>query len=289
MRLRSLLFVPGDRPDRMAKALSLEADALILDLEDAVTPARKDEARTAIAEVLAAPRDHGVTLLVRINQLDSPFIAADLALVMRARPDALVLPKAEGEASIAVLDALAGDLPPILPIATETAKSVFALGSYAQVHSRLCGLTWGAEDLPAAIGATTSRDEANKLLPPYEMIRSLTLFAAHAADVPAIETVYPKISDNAGLAIYAAEAARDGFTGMMAIHPSQVPVINTAFTPTPTQIEHAHKILAAFAAQPTAGALQLDGKMIDAPHLKQAQSLLARLDRRPARANDAGA
>jgi citrate lyase subunit beta/citryl-CoA lyase len=192
-----------------------------------------------------------------------------------------MLPKAEGAASIRALVSRLDDCPPILPIATETAAAMFALGSYGEVSERLMGLSWGAEDLPAAIGAAASRDEAGNLLPPYEMARSLSLFAAHAAGVPAIDTVYPDFRNTERLTAGtpAACAARDGFTGMMAIHPSQIAVINAAFTPTAEQIAHAEAVVAAFEANPGAGALQLEGKMIDAPHLKQARALLQRAPR----------
>lgn len=274
MKLRSLLFVPGDRPERIEKALGLGADALIIDLEDAVSFAKKAEARVATGELLDRPRDHGVTLFVRINPLDSDHVEQDLALVRAHRPDGLVLPKAEGARSIAALLDTFPDAPPILPIATETPAAIFTLGSYGEVSSRLTGVTWGAEDLPAAIGAATSRDAEGRLLPPYEMARALTLFAAHAAGVAAIETVFPDFRNNEGLAAYAGAAARDGFTGMMAIHPAQIAVINAAFTPTEAQIAHARAVVAAFEANPGAGALQLEGKMIDAPHLKQAKHIL---------------
>lgn len=273
-RLRSLLFVPGDRPDRMAKAEALDADALILDLEDSVTLAAKPAARAAIAAFLAEPRHQ--LLFVRINPLDSGLAADDLAAVLGARPDGIVLPKAEGGASLAALDAhLAGDML-ILPIATETPAAVFAMGSYAGVSERLCGLTWGAEDLPAAIGASTSREADGSYTAPYQLARSLTLFGAHAAGVAAIETVYPDFRDLDGLAAYAARGRRDGFTGMMAIHPSQVPVINAAFSPSADDIARAQAIVDLFAANPGAGALNMDGRMIDAPHLKAALALLAR-------------
>ena len=273
-RLRSLLFVPGDRPDRMAKAAALDADALILDLEDSVTLAAKPAARAAIAAFLAEPRHQ--LLFVRINPLDSGLAADDLTAVLGARPDGIVLPKAEGGASLAALDAhLAGDML-ILPIATETPAAVFAMGSYGGVSERLCGLTWGAEDLPAAIGASTSRESDGTYTAPYQLARSLTLFGAHAAGVAAIETVYPDFRDLDGLATYAARGRRDGFTGMMAIHPSQVPVINAAFSPSAGEIARAQAIVDLFAANPGAGALSMDGRMIDAPHLKAALALLAR-------------
>lgn len=277
MRLRSLLFVPGDRPDRMAKALASGADALILDLEDAVAASAKAQAREEIARFVAGP-GRGHALFVRINPLDSGLAEADLAAVLPAKPGGIVLPKAEGHAGIVALDALlarhgaAGT--PILPIATETPAAVFTLGSYAQSAGRLAGLTWGAEDLPAAIGATASREADGRYTAPYEVARALLLFGAHAAGVPAIETVFPAFRDSEGLAAYAARGRRDGFSGMMAIHPAQVPIINAAFTPTDAEIAHARAVVAAFEAAPGAGALNLDGKMIDAPHLKQARRVL---------------
>jgi citrate lyase subunit beta/citryl-CoA lyase len=276
MRLRSLLFVPGDRPERMGKALGLGADALILDWEDSVTPEARPAARRAVTTLLCTVRCK-TKVFIRVNPIDSPDHEADLRAAAEAKPDGIVFPKAEGPASV---EALAnrmehhGLIAPILPIASETPAAVFELGRYSKVKHRLCGLTWGAEDLPAAIGAATSRDEGGRYTSPYEMVRALTLFGAHSAGVPAIETVYPAFRDLDGLAAYAARGRRDGFTGMMAIHPAQVPVINAAFTPSNAEIEHAHAVVAAFAADPTAGALQLNGAMIDAPHLKQAVNLL---------------
>jgi citrate lyase subunit beta/citryl-CoA lyase len=270
--LRSLLFVPGDRPERMAKAAGCGADALILDLEDSVAPSAKPAARDAVAAFLAQRRT--LPLLVRVNPLDSGLVDADLAAILAHAPDGLVLPKAEGAASV---EALAAKAPlPILPVATETPAAVFLLGGYGAVSRHLLGLTWGAEDLPAAIGAATSREADGDYTAPYEMVRSLALFGAHAAGVAAIETVYPDFRDLDGLGRYAARGRRDGFTGMMAIHPAQVPVINAAFTPSDAEIAHARKVVALFAANPGAGALQLDGRMVDAPHLKQANALLAR-------------
>jgi citrate lyase subunit beta/citryl-CoA lyase len=213
---------------------------------------------------------------VRINPLDSGLAEDDLAAVLPVRPDGIVLPKAEGAASLRALDARLDGAVAILPIATETPAAIFALGSYGGVTDRLAGLTWGAEDLPAAIGAATAREADGSFTPPYQLARSLLLFGAHAAGVPAIETVYPDFRDLAGLAAYAACGRRDGFSGMMAIHPAQVPVINRAFTPSSEEVDHARRVVAAFAAAPGAGALSLDGRMIDAPHLKAARALLAR-------------
>jgi len=276
VNLRSFLFVPGDRPERMEKALGLGADALILDLEDSVAPAAKAEARRHVAAFLAAHPE--AKLWVRVNPLDGEENEKDLDAILAGRPDGIVLPKAEGGASV---DALVRRLTErgnataqVMAIATETPAAIFGLGSYAGAK-RLAALTWGAEDLPAAIGAATSREADGRFTPPYEIARSLTLFGAAAAGVAPIETVYPDFRDLDGLAAYAARARRDGFTGMMAIHPAQVPVINAAFTPGEAEIAHAEAVVAAFEANPGAGALSLDGKMIDRPHLIQARRILA--------------
>ncbi|HYN45129.1 MAG TPA: CoA ester lyase [Allosphingosinicella sp.] len=276
MKARSLLFVPGDRPDRMEKALGAGADALILDLEDAVLPSAKADARRVVAQFL---KDNSLAKLwVRVNPLDSPENEKDLAAILAAHPDGIVLPKAEGGASVAELGrrlAERGNVTAsILAIATETPAAMFALGSYSGAK-RLAGLTWGAEDLPAAVGAATAREEDGRFTPPYELARSLCLFGAAAAGVAPIETVYPAFKDLEGLAAFAARARRDGFTGMMAIHPGQVSVINAAFTPSEAEIAHAEAVVAAFEANPEAGALSLDGRMIDRPHLIQAQRLLS--------------
>lgn len=277
--MRSLLFVPADRPERFSKAAAAGADALILDLEDSVVADRKPFGREEVVAYLRSARPQP-KLFVRVNPQGSPYIAADLAALRGIRPDGIVMPKAEGAASIMAMAELleTNDIKvPILPIATETPRAMFQLGSYADVATSLAGLTWGAEDLPAAMGATTSRETDGRYTPPYELARSLTLFAAHAANVDAIETVYPDFKDLAGLSTYVARAARDGFTGMMAIHPSQVAIINAGFTPSDGAIAHAQEIIDSFAAHPDAGALQINGRMVDAPHLKQALKLLARV------------
>ncbi|WP_085808875.1 CoA ester lyase [Sphingomonas sp. TZW2008] len=279
MRLRSLLFVPGDRPERFPKAVATGADALILDLEDSVVPDRKPEARAAVRDWIAAPREEdGPAVFVRINPIDSDEAAADLDALAGLALDGIVLPKAEGAESVAMLiDRLPGDYL-VLPVASETPAAVFRLGTFAEVAGRLAGVTWGAEDLPAAIGAMTAREDDGSYTDPYRVVRALTLFGAHAAAVPAIETVFPDFRNLEGLAGYAARGRRDGFTGMMAIHPTQVAVINEAFTPSDAEIAHARAVVAAFDANPGAGALQLDGRMIDAPHLKSARRLLALID-----------
>lgn len=274
--LRSLLFVPADRPERFAKAQATGVDAVILDLEDSVVPDRKAAAREAIAAFLRGGDTKTSTVLVRINPLDSAFVDDDIAALADLAPDGIVLPKAESADDVRRLAARLAL--PILPIATETPAAIFGLGGYAQVAGQLLGLTWGAEDLPAAIGASTAREDDGSYTAPYQLARSLTLFGAHAAGVAAIETVYPDFRDLDGLRAYAARGYRDGFSGMMAIHPSQVPVINDAFTPTERQVAHARAVVAAFAAAPGKGALQLNGRMIDAPHLKAARQLLARMD-----------
>ena len=278
MKLRSLLFVPGDRPDRMVKALMSGADALILDLEDSVAPAAKAEARRAVAGFLDA--NSQARLWVRVNPLDGADIDRDLDAVLPAHPDGIVLPKAEGGASVGELaqrlTARGNATAMIIAIATETPASMFALGSYGGAK-RLAGLTWGAEDLPAAIGAAASREEDGRFTPPYELARSLCLFGAAAAGVAPIETVYPAFRDLDGLAAYAARARRDGFTGMMAIHPDQIAAINAAFTPSEAEIAYARAVVAAFEERPDAGALSLDGRMIDRPHLIQAQRILSGL------------
>lgn len=281
MMLRSLLFVPGDRPERMHKALNSGADALILDLEDSVSLAHKTEARGHVAAFLEL-KARRIPLFVRINPLSAGFVDQDLSVLSRSKPDALVLPKAEGATTIIELtrsaERVGAGSVPILPIATETPAALFHLASYAGVAKQLIGLTWGAEDLPAAIGAATSREPSGQYTAPYEVVRALALFAAHAAAVCAIETVYPAFRNLEGLAAYATRGARDGFTGMMAIHPSQVAIINTAFTPAPAAVDRARAVVAAFRAQPGAGVISLDGVMLDSPHLKQAMRILAQSD-----------
>jgi citrate lyase subunit beta/citryl-CoA lyase len=289
VKLRSLLFVPGDRPDQMQKAAASGADALILDLEDAVATERKGEARVHVATFLRRePRS--IPLFVRINPLNSGSSDQDLAALALGNPDGVVLPKAEGTESVMELGrrmaALRMAARGILPIATETAAAVFKLGEYAAVADHLVGLTWGAEDLSAAVGAASARLPDGRFTSPYEMVRALTLFAAHAAAVQAIETVYPAFRDQAGLSEYARRGARDGFTGMLAIHPAQVAIINAAFTPDPELVARARRIVEEFKRHPGAGVLNLDGEMLDAPHLKQAQRILAQIDERASTADE---
>jgi citrate lyase subunit beta/citryl-CoA lyase len=286
--MRSLLFVPADSPPKLAKALSCGADALILDLEDSVASARKEAARAGAAAFLAqtALQQKRPRLIVRINGLGSGLTDADLDAVVPSRPDAIMLPKAEGGASVIHVDAklcarealsgLAERTIAIVPIATETARSLFAAGTYRDASPRLLALTWGAEDLATDLGAEANRDGHGQLLDAYRLARTLCIAAAAAAGVPAIDTVYVDFRNDAGLRRECEDARRDGFTGKMAIHPGQVATINDVFTPGPDAIARAQAIIAAFAAAPGAGVVGIDGVMFDRPHLTKAERLLAR-------------
>ncbi len=291
--MQTLLFVPADSARKLEKALRSGADALLIDLEDSITPANKATARQMARDfVVAHGGQPGVPrLIVRINAADSDLMDADLDAVICEGLSALMLPKCCGgrdvqqlSARIALREAL-GNFPPgsfgILPIITETAASLFAMGTFARSSRRLIGLTWGAEDLAADLGAKTNRDAEGRWIGPYEMARSLTLLAARASGVAAIDTVYPDMADAAGFAKACFEAARDGFDGKMAIHPSQVAVIKAAFMPSPEELAHARAIIAGVEAAGGSGVIALDGKMIDEPHLKQARRVLARAGKYP--------
>lgn len=286
--MRSLLFVPADSPKKFAKGMTSGADALIIDLEDSVAPANKVQARqTALAflkEAAAAPsRPY---LVVRINGFGSGLTDADLDAIAPGRPDAIMLPKAEGGASVVHADAkltvreAQNGLPDghvkIIPIATETAASLFVAGTYAGSSARLAALTWGAEDLSADLGAETNRDADGHYLDPYRLARTLCIAGAAAARVPAIDTVYIDFRDNAGFRSDCAMARRDGFTARMAIHPAQIPIINEVFTPSAEAVAQAQIIIDAFAANPGAGTLAIDGVMADQPHLLRAKRVLER-------------
>jgi len=279
---RSLLFAPGDSPRKLEKAGLSAADLVIIDLEDAVAESAKPEARKAVASHLKTTHRRQPHW-VRINPLDTPHTLPDLAAVVPARPDGVVLPKAtraDAERLNDYLSALetAAGLPlggiPVLVLATETAAGVFDVGNYAGCP-RLAALSWGAEDSATALGATSNRDDNGDYDFPYQMFRALCLTGAAAASVSAIETIHGDFRDSAGLEKMARRARRAGFRGMLAIHPDQVPVINAAFTPSPDEIAYAEKVLAAFDANPGAGTVGLDGAMLDMPHLKRAQALLA--------------
>lgn len=279
---RSFLFVPADSERKLEKAPDAGADALILDLEDSVAAEGKTTARKLAAAFLRAA--DVAEIWVRINALDSPDAMPDLEAVLPSAPFGIVLPKPAGAGDAdrlsAILDGLeshhgieAGQTR-ILPIVTEQPAALFRLQEYAAATRRLAGLTWGAEDLSAAVGAARNKDQDGRWLPPYELARSLCLFASAAAELPAFDTVYTDFDDLEGLASYAADARRDGFAGMLAIHPSQVAAINSAFSPAEDELRRAQKIVDLFAANPDAGALGLDGKMIDRPHLIQAKKIL---------------
>lgn len=284
---RSWLFAPGDAPAKMLKACGTGVDAVILDLEDSVALSKKAEARGLTAEFLAAeaegPRP---ALWARVNPLNTEWTFEDLEAVVGPGLAGIVLPKANSVGDVLTvagrLERLERDRGleagaiPILPLVTETPQALFTVGGYGAARERLAGLTWGAEDLSAAVGALSARDEQGLLTAPYQLARSLCLFGASAAGVPAVETVYPAFRDLEGLAAYAARGRRDGFVGMMAIHPAQVEVINRAFSPTEQEIEQAQRIVDLFAANPGAGTLGLDGQMLDKPHLVQAERTLQR-------------
>jgi citrate lyase subunit beta/citryl-CoA lyase len=285
---RSLLFVPADSEKKLAKGLSSGADALILDLEDSVSPERKPVAREMAAAFLEKNRGgNGPALWVRINPLPQGGLD-DLVAIVRACPAGLIVPKAEGPSDLVglglMLDALEArdgvEAPiPLIPIATETPKAVLLLPAYAEVAvPRLAAITWGAEDLAAALGARSNRGPDGSLDLTYRLARSSCLIAAKAAGVAAIDTVWTDFSDAAGFAADCAAAAREGFSGRMAIHPNQVAIINAAFTPSAEEIAHAREVVAAFAAAPGAGVVNLGGRMVDVPHLKQARALLAQAE-----------
>jgi len=284
--LRSLLFVPGDSEKKLLRSESVSADALILDLEDSVAPENKVKARALVCEYLAAhATERSRQIWVRINPIDQAEAGADLGAVIRARPDGIVQPKTRSPDDVILLGQRIGtyemehDFPHgstrILPVATETPEALFSMGDYVRCDRRLAGLTWGAEDLSAAVAALDNKDSDGNWTHPYQLARSLCLFAAHAADVEAIDTLYANFRDSEGLLASCKEARRDGFSGKLAIHPDQVDVINGAFTPDAEEVARARRIVDLFDANPGAGTLALDGAMLDIPHLKQARKILA--------------
>ena len=287
MAMRSWLFVPGDSQVKLDKVAGIGADVVIVDLEDAVAPPAKPTARLLARGFLQVHLER-FSRWVRINPLDSPLWREDLTAVMPGRPDGIVVPKASGPEQ---LQALAAELHQheqrqgvqpgstrIMPLVSETPAAALGIASYAGApQPRLAGLTWGAEDLSAAIGASRKRDARGYWADTFRYVRAQVLLTAHARGVLAIDTLHADFRDLEGLHTIASDAYADGFAGMLAIHPGQVPVINAAFTPGEEEIAHARAIVAAFSANPGAGALQLDGKMIDQPHLEQARRLLERL------------
>jgi citrate lyase subunit beta/citryl-CoA lyase len=288
--LRSALFVPGDSTAKLAKALSAEADALILDLEDSVAAERKEAARATALAFLedARKRQPRPLLMVRVNALATGLTDADLDAIVAGSPDAIMLPKAEGGAAVAHLDAkltareAIHGLPDgeirIVALATETASALFVAGTYGGASARLMGLSWGAEDLSADLGAETNRDTEGRFTEPFRFARNLCLAAAAAAKIQAIDTVFVDFRDTAGLKREAEEARRDGFTAKLAIHPAQVETINEVFTPSRAAIAKARAVIAAFAENPGAGVVGIAGVMYDRPHLERARQLLARAE-----------
>jgi len=277
---RSYLFVPADSERKMQKAQDAGADAVIVDLEDSVAADKRPAARELAREYVAGREN----TWVRINPIDSDDAVADLRAVMPAAPTGIMLPKARSAADARMLAEFLHDLElshnleigstAVLPLCTERPEALFSLDGYVGSTPRLAGLTWGAEDLSAAVGAMANRDDNGNWLPLYELARSLCLAAAATAEVAAIDTVYTDFRDLDGLARYARNARRDGFAGMLAIHPDQVGVINEAFVPSDKEIERAERIIALFAEHPDAGTLGMDGEMIDRPHLVQAKRIL---------------
>ena len=281
--LRSFLFIPADSEKKLAKAEDLQADAIIVDLEDAVLPERKATARDMCAEFLSSTNCKS-EVWIRINPLDTDLWQDDLDAVLKHKPDGIMLPKPDGPADIETLSQHMDWLEKrhdittpirILPVATETATAVTTLNMYPRTHlPRLYGMTWGIEDLSTDIGALSNRAEDGAPAFPFDMVRAQLLFAAKASNVEAIDTLFADFRDPDGLSKYAKSAYNMGFSGMLAIHPAQVEIINTAFTPTDEQIVHAKKVIKAFADSPGAGAVSVDGKMTDIPHLKQARRIL---------------
>jgi citrate lyase subunit beta / citryl-CoA lyase len=287
MILRSLLFIPGDSEKKLSKADASHADAIILDLEDAVAPPRKPLAREMVPEFLQArpPGQRSSQLWVRINPLGSPDALADLTAVVAAAPDGIMLPKASGPDDVLTLShyldaleaaaALTARPIRILPVTTETARAPFHLSAYAEASlPRLLGLTWGAEDLSAAVGASTNLDARGNWAFTYQMVRSMTLLAAHAADVQAIDTLYVDFRNPEGLAESCRAARAEGFSGRIAIHPNQVDIINESFMPSVEEVALAQRIVAEFAADPNLGTVGIDGRMYDIPHLNRARHTL---------------
>jgi citrate lyase subunit beta/citryl-CoA lyase len=277
---RSFLFVPADSERKLSKASDAGADAIIVDLEDSVAADVRPAARELAREYIAGKTG----VWVRINPIDSDDAVEDLRAVMPSAPAGIVLPKARSAADVRMLAEFLHDLElahnldhgstAVLPLCTERPEALFSLDGYATSTPRLAGLTWGAEDLSAAVGAATNRDEDGNWLPLYELARSLCLAAAAAAEIAAFDTVFTDFRDLDGLARYARNARRDGFAGMLAIHPDQVDVINEAFVPSGAEIERAERVVALFAEHPEAGTLGMDGEMIDRPHLLQAKRVL---------------
>lgn len=283
---RSWLFVPGDDERKLGRGAEAGADALIYDLEDAVVPERRPAARELVGAVVSAPAPSSSEPWVRINPLDTPDALLDLAAVVRPHLAGIVLPKIRRGADVTALAAHLTELEAahgvaagsvgIAVVATETPEMLFRLGELTGASPRLRACTWGAEDLSTELGASTNKAEDGSWDSPYELARSLTLFAARAAGAQPVDTLHAAFTDDEGLTASTRRAARQGFTGKLAIHPRQVPIINEHLTPTAEAVAEAEAVVAAFAAQPGAGTVSLDGRMLDRPHLTQAERLLRR-------------
>lgn len=276
MQPRSWLFVPADSEKKIAKALDSDSDAIIFDLEDSVAPANKGAARDILKNL--PQRTERPQLWVRINPLGSEFHREDLHLIGLADLHGIVLPKAESGADVVQLAHRTGNIP-IHAIVTETPASLFGMLSYRDPKSPLVAMSWGAEDLSAALGASSKYDSDGSLSFTYRLARSLCLAAAVAAGAQPVDGIFADFKDEKGLRAEADAARREGFTGKLAIHPAQVPIINAAFTPSGEDVRHAEEIVAAFEAHPDAGVLSVGGRMVDRPHLVQARRVLERAAR----------
>ena len=288
--MRSLLFVPGDSEKKLEKAFGSAADVVIVDLEDSVAPQNKETARTLAAEFIRANRQNTkAALYVRVNDLESGRTESDLGALMAVAPDGIMLPKSNSGADVQRLSArlrvheaehgIADGSTKIIPLVSETPLGVLNAATYHDASPRIAGLTWGAEDLSAAIGARTSRDQEGRYTDVFRLARSLTLLGAASASVAAIDTVFVNFRDEKGFRRECLDAERDGFTAKLAIHPAQIEVINEVFTPSPEAIVHAVAVVEAFAAAGNPGVVAIDGQMYDIPHLRRAERLLARVGR----------
>jgi citrate lyase subunit beta/citryl-CoA lyase len=286
--MRSMLFVPGDRPERFAKAAASGADAVILDLEDAVLPERRPYARGEIAQWLSGTA-RSVPVWVRINPVETGDALPDLAAIIAGRPDGIVLPKARDGADVhradhwlEALEARCGYVRGsigLLPLITESAGALLRAASFTALPARVTGLTWGAEDLAADLGALANRTPEGEYEFAYAMARSFCLLAAAAAGVPAFDTVDTDFRDTVAIERRARAARRQGFVGKLAIHPAQVAPIHAAFSPTPEEVAWAERVRAAFHAAPGIGVVAFEGAMLDKPHLRQAERILAAASR----------
>ena len=283
---RSLHFVPGGNQRMFEKALALPADSLILDLEDSVTPDNKEAARDVVCEWIAQGDFTGKECLVRINPQDTAWGRDDLDAVLAAKPDGLVLPKVVTRANVDAIDqvatafernnALEENAISLVLIGTEVPEAVFHLADMVR-NPRVSAVTWGAEDLSGALGARSSRDAQGKYLEVFSYVRSTCLLAAVAAGVQPVDAVYVDFKNHQGLAKESSEAAQMGFTGKITIHPDQIEIVNEAFTPSSEEVAEAKALLAAFAENEAAGkmAFTFNGQMVDVPHLKRAQRIIA--------------